>query len=145
MQNKKICFVCWGNICRSPMAEYILKDLLQKENIANIEVFSKAISSEEIGNDIYPPVKEVLEKNNIPYTRHYASKITKEDYERFDCFIVMETSHINYLKKLFGQDKKIKMLLEEEIEDPWYTREFELCYKKVKKGCENLIKQVKNK
>ena len=145
MKNKKICFVCWGNICRSPMAEYILKDLLQKENISNIEVSSKAISSEEIGNDIYPPVKEVLEKNNIPYTRHYASKVTKEDYDKFDFFMVMEKTHIRYLKKIFGQDKKIKMLLEEDIEDPWYTRKFELCYEKVKKGCENLIKQMKNK
>ena len=132
-----ILFVCHGNICRSPMAEFILKKLV--DNKCKIE--SRATSLEEIGNDIYPPVKEVLLKHNIPFDKHYASQITKEDYDSFDLVVCFDDYNVLNVKRLIGDDSKIIKLLDKDIEDPWYTGGFEKVYNEIYDGCNKLIKK----
>ena len=135
----KIMFVCLGNICRSPMAEYIFKSL-DKDN--NFIVSSSGISDEEYGNDIYPTAKDILDKNNIKYDSHFAHKITKEEYEENDYIIVMEDYHKSRLNNIFGDNKKVLKLLEKDIEDPWYTGNFEKVYKEIYEGCLNLYNKI---
>ena len=135
----KIMFVCLGNICRSPMAEYIFKSL-DKDN--NFIVSSSGISDEEYGNDIYPPAKAILDQNNIEYDSHFAHKITKEEYEENDYIIVMEDYHKSRLNNIFGDNKKVIKLLEKDIEDPWYTGNFEKVYKEIYEGCKNLYNKI---
>ena len=126
----KILFVCHGNICRSPMAEYILKSLTNKHIIE-----SRATSKEEIGNDIYPPVKDVLKQNNIPFNRHYAKQITTNDYNNYDLIICFDEYNLSNLKKMFPNSPKIKKLLDKDIADPWYTRDFNNCFNDIYEGC----------
>lgn len=142
MKNR-ICFVCLGNICRSPMAEYMLKDKLRKRNILDkYLVASKATSYEEEGNDLYPPAKEKLREKGIPFDRHYASKVEKEDIDKYDYFICMEDKNIMALKAIIGDSDKIFKLLDRDISDPWYTGEFEKTYRDLDEGLELLINSL---
>ena len=102
----KILFVCHGNICRSPMAEYIMKEIAKNDNFT---IESRATSFEEIGNDIYYLAKDVLRKNIIPFTKHYAKRITKEDYQKFDYIIVMDEYNKTNLLRIVGEDKLNKV------------------------------------
>ncbi len=133
----KICFVCLGNICRSPMAEYIMKDKVKALNIEkNFQITSRATSYEEDGNDIYSAAKEVLNNHNIPYQLHKSKRLEKDDYEKYDYFLCMEDKNIENCLRIFGSDNanKIKKLLPKNIADPWYTREFEKTYQELVKG-----------
>ena len=136
----KIMFVCLGNICRSPMAEYIFKSF----DVNNqFEVSSSGISNEEYGNDIYPPAKDILDKNNIKYNTHFAHKITKEEYNDSDYVVIMEDYHKKRLIDLYGDNNKIIKLRSYDIEDPWYTGNFEKVYEDIYKGCESLYYRLK--
>lgn len=137
----KIMFVCLGNICRSPMAEYIFKTI---DHDNKFIVTSSGISDEEYGNDIYPPAKEILNKYNIKYDKHFAHKITKEEYEENDYIVVMEDYHISRLNSMFGNNNKVIKLLDKDIEDPWYTGEFDKVYHEIYEGCINLYKKIGN-
>ena len=129
------------------MAEMIFKDLVYKNNkkfIFNCD--SKATSMEEIGNPIYPKALEVLEKNNVTIEKHYASQTKKDDYKKYDLIICMEKSNYYDLINIYNgdPDDKIKLLMyytgrEEEIEDPWYTGNFDRVYKQIEEGCEALF------
>lgn len=132
---RKILFVCHGNICRSVMAEYILKS-------KNTDLYceSAATSYEEIGNDIYPPAKRCLDRHNIKYDRHYARRVTKEDYDKFDEIYVMDSYNMSNISRVFDDPKhKIKKLCSYDIEDPWYTDNFELVYKQIDEGINALL------
>ncbi len=118
------------------MAEYILKSL------TNDYIESRATSLEEIGNDIYPPAKEVLRKNNIPFSRHYAKQITREDYDNFDLIICFDDYNLRNLNRMFGNNK-IKKLLDKDIDDPWYTRDFDTCFSDIYEGCLKIISEYK--
>lgn len=138
MDKKLVIFVCHGNICRSPMAEYIAK-YLDKEN--RYEFISRAVSNEERGNDIYPPAKRMLIQNNIPYERHAAQKISTEEFKKADYIFVMDKSNMNYLRMLFPYENfsKVKMLEDFEIEDPWYSGRYELVFHLIYEGIEKFL------
>ena len=139
----KICFVCLGNICRSPMAEFIMKDLVQKHNLdKKIFITSCATSYEEIGNGIYPPAKEKLKEKNIIFDNSKTStRLKKEDFDKYDYIIGMEEKNIINIEKILEKkDSKIKRLLDysnnpRDIADPWYTGNFDKTYEDILEGC----------
>lgn len=139
----KICFVCLGNICRSPMAEYMLKDKINKLNLKDIYVTSRATSYEEQGNDIYPPAKKELDKHNIKYDKHHATRLEKDDYDEFDYFICMEDSNLRSISYIFNDPKnKVIKLLDKNISDPWYTGNFTSTFNDLDTGLDNLINKL---
>lgn len=152
MQN--ILFVCHGNICRSVMAEMIMRHLVSQSETSEQQflIDSCATSREEIGNDIYPPAKRCLSAHNIPFTRHAARQITREDYQQFDAILCMEDYNIRNLRRVLGEDimqhdaalpqPKIRRLLNRDVADPWYTGDFETTYHDLMEGCQNLLKQI---
>ena len=135
---KKILFVCHGNICRSPMAEYIMKYLTNNECI----IESRATSYEEIGNDIHHGTKEQLDIHNIPYERHYAKRITEDDYNNFDIIVCFDEYNVSNLKRMFNDDSKIIKLLDRDIDDPWYTNKFSKTYDDIYEGCMKLMDKM---
>lgn len=132
---RKILFVCHGNICRSVMAEYILKS-------KNTDIYceSAATSLEEIGNDIYPPAKATLDVHGIKYSKHHARQVTQNDYDTFDEIYVMDSNNMrNILRLIEDKDHKIKKLCDYDIEDPWYTDRYELVFNEISEGINNLL------
>lgn len=143
---KRICFVCLGNICRSPMAEFMMKEFVKREGKEkDYLIASRATSYEEDGNDCYPPAKEKLEEKGIPYTRHYATRLEKEDYDKFDVFYCMEDSNLSRVLSILGEDpqNKVKKLLDRDISDPWYTGRFEDTYQDLTEGIQKLLQSEK--
>jgi len=146
----RILFVCHGNICRSPMAEFAMKDLVRKagrENEFHIE--SAATSTEEIGNAVYPPAQRKLAEHGISCKGKTARQMTRGDYERFDLLIGMDSWNIRNMHNICGGDPdgKIHQLLDYtdrpgEIADPWYTRDFETAWRDIQKGCQSLLEHV---
>ena len=146
----KILFVCHGNICRSVMAEMVMRHLLSQQNLEkDWEIDSCATSCEEIGNDIYPPAKRCLTQHGIPFTRHYARQITAADYDHFDLILCMEEYNIRNLRRVLGEvliqqdaallQPKIRRLLDRDVADPWYTGDFEATFRDVLEGCQMLL------
>lgn len=145
----KVLFVCLGNICRSPMAEYVFKDIVKREEIVGIYIDSAATSSEEIGNSIHYGTRNKLKEMNIEYGNHLARQITKQDYEKFDYIIGMEDRNIKDIKRIVGEDteNKIYRLLDfsknpRDIADPWYTGNFDKTYEDVVKGLEGFMRYL---
>ena len=146
----KILFVCHGNICRSVMAEMVMRHLLlQAHRETGWEVDSCATSREEIGNDIYPPAKRCLSEHGVPFTRHSARQITRLDYDYFDRILCMEEYNIRNLRRVLGEEimehdaalpqPKIRRLLDRDVADPWYTGDFEATYRDVLQGCSHIL------
>ena len=140
MMNKSIVFVCHGNICRSPMAEYLFKYISNGKY--NVE--SRATSAEEIGNDMHQGTKNVLKKHNIPFSRHFAKQITSEDYNKFDLIIYFDDYNFYNLKRMFNDTSKIFKLLKNDIDDPWYTGDFDKAYDEINKGCIDLLLKLES-
>lgn len=150
----KIMFVCHGNICRSPMAEFILKNMVSQKGLQeNFIICSSATSTEEIwngvGNPVYPPARAVLESHGIDPTGKRAVQLNKSDYEKYDLFIGMDSANIRNMRRIFGGDSKGKIhkLMEythstADVSDPWYTRDFDRCYNDIYKGCKALLKSL---
>lgn len=143
----KICFICHGNICRSPMAEYVMKHKVKKLNLQDKFIIeSKATSFEEQGNDMHSGTKSILDKHNIEYTNHKATRLEKEDYDRFDHFICMDDNNVRNAMFILGEDKEhkiFKLLKDKNVKDPWYTGNFEETYEDIDKGTDRLINMFK--
>lgn len=150
---KKILFVCLGNICRSPMAEFVMKDIVRKAGIEHeFEIASAATSTYEIGNPVYPPARQKLAENGIFCDGKTARQITKKDYDYYDYIIAMDHSNINNLKKMLGEDTKgkISLLMDytsrpADVADPWYTGDFQATWNDVTEGCTEFLNFLKNK
>ena len=146
----KILFVCHGNICRSPMAEFVMKDLVRRAGRENeIFVASAACRRDEIGSDTYLGTREKLDEMGIPYQRRRAVQITKADYENYDFIVAMDMENMRDLDRLSGGDpqKKIRRLMEfagesRDVADPWYTGDFDTTYMDVLKGCKALLNSL---
>jgi len=146
----KILFICHGNICRSPMAEYIMKDLVKKRGIAeNFEIASAATSTEEIGNPVYPPAKAVLRSHGIRCEGHHARQVTRADYGHFDYLIVMDRYNVRNLNRIIENDElgKVKKMRDfsdhgGDIDDPWYTGAFDEVYEQILAGCEGFLADI---
>jgi protein-tyrosine phosphatase len=148
----KILFVCHGNICRSPMAEFIMKDMAKQRGIADtFYIASAATSREEIGNPVYPPAQKKLRQHGITTEGKYARQMTHEDYDLFDYLIGMEQQNITNMLRIVGSDseKKICRLLDysfrpRDIADPWYTDDFDLTYHDILEGCTAFLDYILN-
>ena len=150
MNMKKILFVCHGNICRSPMAEFVMKDLVQKAGLSDhFYIESAATSTEEIGNGVYPPARQKLAEHGISCKGKTARQMIRSDYQRFDLLIGMDDWNIRNMTRIAGCDPegKIHKLLnytarKGNVADPWYTGDFDATWRDVKEGCHELLKSV---
>ena len=151
MPNKiKVLMVCHGNICSSPLAEFVFKDMVAKRGIADLfEIASAATSMEELGNDIHYGTRGVLMKYKIPFSRRRARQITRLDYNEYDYLIGMDTANIRNMNRTFGGDPegKIYKLLTfagsgRDVADPWYTGDFETTYRDVCEGLEGFLEEL---
>ena len=147
----KVLFVCHGTICRSPMCEYVLKDMVRKREIEDLfEISSAATSREEIGNPVYPPARKKLAENGIGCSGHSARQMTKEDYDYYDMIICMDDNNIRNVMRITrgDPDKKISLLLDhcgrrgQQVADPWYTGNFDATWRDVTEGCEGLLGEL---
>ena len=140
----KILFVCHGNICRSPMGEYVLKDMVEKRGVGHrFEIASAAVSREEIGNPVYPPARRELAKHGIRCDGHAAHQITRQELEYYDHIYYMDESNARYLRRLFGNDAaKCKPLLERDVADPWYTGDFTQTWADINEGCRRILEEL---
>lgn len=147
---KRILFVCHGNICRSPMAEFVFRKMVKdcgREDDFYIE--SAAVSDEEYGNPIYPPARRCMSQHGIPFdTSKTARTMTRRDYEAFDLIIIMDGSNRRWLRHIIGEDTqdKVRMMMSfvgenRDVADPWYTGDFERTYQDVTRACKSLLSQ----
>ena len=146
----KLLFVCHGNICRSPMAEFVMKNIVNESGISdNFYIESAATSTEEIGNPVYPPVKALLAKHGIGCKGKTARQITLDDYDKFDLIIGMDSENYRNMLRVFRNDPddKVHLLmsyagLDRDVADPWYTRNFEDTWNDVNEGCKALLESL---
>ena len=144
----KILFLCHGNICRSPMAEFIMKDLVKKANLEQ----SAATSTEEIGNPVYPPARRKLSEHGIDCSGKRARQLLNSDYEKYDLLIGMDHANMRSMYRICGGDfaDKMHLLMDftnrpGEVADPWYTGDFDTTWRDVEEGCQGLLQKIINK
>lgn len=140
----RVLFVCHGNICRSPMGEYILKDMVAKLGRSlEFEIDSAAVSREEIGNPVYPPARRELENHGVACGDHRARQVTMDDYRHFDRIYYMDRSNARFLARLLPHDpEKIRPLLSRDVDDPWYTGDFRRTWADLVEGCEGILEDL---
>ncbi len=139
----KILFVCHGNICRSPMAEFVLKDMVKKAGLEGWEIASCAVSREELGNPVYPPARRELSSHGIACDGHHARQITQVDVDRFDHIYYMDSSNLRYLQRLFPGENKFKSFLPRNVADPWYTGDFTQTWLDIVEGCTRILEALR--
>ncbi len=148
----KILFVCHGNICRSPMAEFVMKDMVKKRGLSNkFEIASAATSTEELGNPVYPPVRRLLAEKGLSCAGKTARQMTKSDYGYYDYIIAMDKHNLRNMERFSGSDPdgKVSLLLDYttrpgDVADPWWTGDFEATWRDVTEGCEGLLNELLN-
>lgn len=150
-----ILFVCYGNICRSPMAEFIMKDLVKKAGLeSQFHIESAATSAEETGNPVYPPARRKLAEHGISCTGKTARQLTAQDYDRFDLLIGMDQGNLRSMRRIVsvrsrgGQEDKLHLIMDftgrpGEVADPWYTGDFEQTWQDVLEGCQRLLEHLR--
>ena len=153
MQSKtKILFICHGNICRSPIAEFVMKQLIMDAGMEDqFYIESAATSTEEIGNPVYPPARRKLAEHGISCAGKTARQITRQDYQKFDYLIGMDDANLRNMKRFYNNDPegKISLLMDYtnrpgSVADPWYTGDFEATWIDVLEGCTELLKHLQN-
>ena len=146
----KILFVCHGNICRSPMGEYVLKDMVKKAGVEDrFEIASAAVSREEIGNPVYPPARRKLAEHGISCAGKTARQLRRDDYDAWDYLVGMDSANLRNMRRICGGDPegKISLLLDHtncpgDVADPWYTGDFEVTWQDVLAGCSGLLESM---
>lgn len=146
----KVLFVCHGNICRSPMAEFVFRDMVEKRGLGDcFHIESAATSREEIGNGVHPGTKEILRRLGISANGKRAVQMTNQDYEKYDYILGMDQWNLKNMRRILGEDteNKVKLLLDfsdspRDITDPWYTGNFDVTYRDVREGCEALLEFI---
>jgi protein-tyrosine phosphatase len=149
----KILFICHGNICRSPMAEFVMKKMVEDAGVTHLfEIASAATSTEEIGNPVYPPARRKLAEHGIGCEGKTARQITRGDYRHYDCIIAMDRNNLRNLRRVIGEDidGKISLMMDYtdrpgDVADPWYTGDFEATWRDVLEGCQGLLRQCLGK
>lgn len=149
----KILFICHGNICRSPMAEFVMKKLVKDAGLErDFAIESAATSTEELGNPVYPPARRELMRHGLTCEGKTARQVTAEDYRRFDLLVCMDRANIRNTQRLTGPDRegKIRLLLDytgegRDVADPWYTGDFAATWRDVTAGCEALLRALTEK
>lgn len=146
-----ILFVCYGNICRSPMAEFVMKELARKRNLSSrIYVESCSTATEEIGSDVYPPVKDELKRRGIPFEKRSARQMTSSDYENFDYIFPVDTQNLELMERFVGNDPdgKVSLLLshigKKDLEDPWYTGRYSEVFDLVYEACSKILDEIQS-
>lgn len=150
---KNILFICHGNICRSPMAEFVMKDLVQKAGLADeFHIESAATSREELGNPVYPPARRKLKEHGIDCTGKTARQLRNSDFDQFDLLIGMDRENLRGIDRICGGDHagKVHLLLDYtdrpgDVADPWYTGDFDATWRDVEEGCQGLLKALQEK
>ena len=141
----KILFVCHGNICRSPMGEFVLKDMVRKAGLEDrFSIASVAVSREELGNPVYPPARRELARHGIPCDGHRARQITQADVDGYDHIFYMDRSNERWLRRMFpGKwQEKCRMLLDHDVADPWYTGDFTATWDDLNAGCRRILEEL---
>ena len=140
----KILFVCHGNICRSPMGEYVMKDMVKKAGREKeFHIASAAVRREEIGNPVYPPARRELARHGIACDGHRAHQITQAELEDYDRIYYMDRSNARFLERMLPADpEKIRPLLDRDVADPWYTGDFEATWNDILEGCQAILEEL---
>ena len=142
----KILFVCHGNICRSPIAEFIMKDLVKREGLSDqFEIASAATSTEEIGNPVYPPARRILAEHGLSCSGKTARQMTRRDLGYYDYIILMDSNNMRNVRWMFPNEElgNVRMLLPRNVADPWYTGNFEATWSDCVEGCTLLLEEIK--
>ena len=138
----KVLFVCHGNICRSPMGQYVLQDMVNKAGLADrFQIASVAVSREELGNPVYPPARRELSRHGIACDGHHARQITQADVDGYDHIYYMDRSNLRYLRQLFPGESKFKPFLDRDVADPYYYGNFEKTWEDIQEGCSRILKE----
>ena len=140
---KTVLFVCHGNICRSPMAEFVLKDMVKKAALEGWEIASCAVSREELGNPVYPPARRELSRHGIGCDGHHARQITQADVDKYDHIYYMDSSNLRYLQRLFPGEQKFQPFLSRNVADPWYTGDFTQTWLDIAEGCTRILEELR--
>ena len=139
----KVLFVCHGNICRSPMGEYVLKDMVKKAGLSDrFEIDSVAVSREELGNPVYPPARREMQRHGVACDGHRARQITQADVDRYDHIFYMDRSNARYLARMFPGETKFRPLLDRDVADPWYTGNFTDTWNDICEGCRKIMEEL---
>ncbi len=141
----RILFVCHGNICRSPMAQWVLQDMVDRAGLSyDVYIRSAAVSREELGNPIYPPARRELRRHGITPGEHQAHQITAQDCRLYDRIYYMDTANARYLYRMFPQETKFRPFLPYDVADPWYSGDFTQTWADICLGCEKILEELKN-
>ena len=139
----KVLFVCHGNICRSPMAEFVLKDLAKKAGVADrFEIASAGVSREEEGNPVYPAARRELSQRGIRCDGHHAHQITEADCRYYDHIYYMDGSNARYLRRMFPKETKFQPFLDRDVADPWYYGNFQQTWLDISAGCQRILEEL---
>ena len=145
----KILFVCHGNICRSPMAEFVFNDMAKKNGLENkVTANSAATRTDELGNPVYPPARKILAEHGLDPSGKTARLIKKSDYDEYDLLVCMDDANARDMKRLFGRDDKTRLLMsfageKRGVADPWWTGDYEETWRDVETGCKALLEKLK--